>query len=151
MRFSVLSVAVLLVSPIALRAQATPGRPDEGAVRAVVEQYLHGLKFNDTTSLRAAFLPEARLYYATADSQLGSWTHRRHELQTLRRTRPAALLTQGNEDQFRFYRCRRAAGICTAIATGPTTFPGTCRSSAARRSRTRGCRWSTGRPTPSTR
>lgn len=43
-------------------------------VRRVVEQYLHGLKFNDTTSLQRAFWPEARLFWVQEDGQLGELT-----------------------------------------------------------------------------
>lgn len=66
--------AALLIVPVGLSAQ-TPGRDsDESAVRAVVEKYLHGLKFNDTTSLHEAFWPEARLFYVKPDGQMGQWT-----------------------------------------------------------------------------
>jgi len=43
-------------------------------IRRVVEQYLHGLKFNDTTSLQHAFWPQARLFWVQADGQLGELT-----------------------------------------------------------------------------
>jgi hypothetical protein len=43
-------------------------------IRRVVEQYLHGLKFNDTTSLRHAFWPQARLFWVQPDGQLGELT-----------------------------------------------------------------------------
>jgi hypothetical protein len=43
-------------------------------IRRVVEQYLHGLKFNDTTSLQRAFWPEARLFWVQEDGQLGELT-----------------------------------------------------------------------------
>ena len=66
--------AVLLIVAAPLVAQAPTSSSEEAAVRAVVEQYLHGLKFNDTTSLRAAFWPEARLFYVKADGQIGQWT-----------------------------------------------------------------------------
>jgi hypothetical protein len=64
----------LLLSNVPLVAQTSTSVADEAAVRAVVEQYLHGLKFNDTTSLREAFWPDARLFYVKADSQMGQWT-----------------------------------------------------------------------------
>ena len=66
--------AVLLIVSAPLVAQVPTSSSEEAAVRAVVEQYLHGLKFNDTTSLRAAFWPEARLFYVKADGQIGQWT-----------------------------------------------------------------------------
>jgi len=43
-------------------------------IRRVVEQYLHGLKFNDTTSLQHAFWPQARLFWVQEDGQLGELT-----------------------------------------------------------------------------
>jgi hypothetical protein len=43
----------------------------EAKVRAVVEQYLHGLKFNDVASFKAAFWPDAKLYWVKRDSTLG--------------------------------------------------------------------------------
>jgi hypothetical protein len=57
--------------PMQLRAQAAP---EEAAVRAVVERYLHGLKFNDTLALRDAFWPEAKLFFVARDGQLGQTT-----------------------------------------------------------------------------
>jgi hypothetical protein len=56
-----------------LPAQATT-TTDAGAIRQVVEHYLHGLKFNDTLSLQRAFWPEARLFWVQADGQLGELT-----------------------------------------------------------------------------
>ena len=64
----------LLLTTVPLAAQAPVQTSDQAAVRAVVEQYLHGLKFNDTTSLREAFWAEARLFYVKADGQMGQWT-----------------------------------------------------------------------------
>jgi hypothetical protein len=45
--------------------------PQEGAVRAVVEAYLHGLKFNDVPSLRRAFWPDAKLLFVNRNGSLG--------------------------------------------------------------------------------
>jgi len=45
--------------------------PQEGAVRAVVEAYLHGLKFNDVPSLRSAFWPDAKLLFVNKNGSLG--------------------------------------------------------------------------------
>lgn len=67
-------VITLLIAPHVLAAQASKDSSAENAVRAVIQRYLHGLKFNDTTSLHEAFLPEARLYYTKPDGQLGQWT-----------------------------------------------------------------------------
>jgi len=70
-----LRIAILMVALSApLHGQAPASSNDEQAVRAVVERYLHGLKFNDTTSLREAFRPDAKLYYVKPDGQLGEWT-----------------------------------------------------------------------------
>jgi protease I len=60
----------LLVSP--LRAQSPT--PDEVAVRATVEAYLYGLKFNTVDSLKRAFNPEARLFFVERDGHLGQLT-----------------------------------------------------------------------------
>lgn len=68
---------VLLAVAIAATAAASPLKaqtPDTAAVRAVVERYLHGLKFNDTVSLHNAFTRDAKLYYAKPDGTLGEWT-----------------------------------------------------------------------------
>jgi len=54
------------------RAQA-PATP-EAQVRAVVERYLHGLKFNDTKDLEAAFWPDARLMFVKKDGSIGQLT-----------------------------------------------------------------------------
>jgi hypothetical protein len=43
----------------------------------VVEGYLHGLKFNDTTSLHNAFWPGAKLYFVRKDGTLGELTQAR--------------------------------------------------------------------------
>ena len=72
----------LIFAAISLTACATvkpsyPGTADESAVRSVVEQYLHGLKFNDTTSLHNAFWPGAKLYFVGKDGSLGELTQQR--------------------------------------------------------------------------
>lgn len=63
------------ISGIAGACSAQPaGRtpdPQEGAVRAVVEAYLHGLKFNDVPSLRSAFWPDAKLLFVNKNGSLG--------------------------------------------------------------------------------
>jgi len=64
----VCGAALLLTVAVA----PAPGQGgDEAAVRAVVESYLHGLKFNDVPGLRRAFWPEARLYWRDRDGHLG--------------------------------------------------------------------------------
>ena len=65
--------AVLPGSAPALQAQATPS-PAEAQVRAVVERYLHGLKFNNTKDFEAAFWPEARLMFVKKDGSIGQLT-----------------------------------------------------------------------------
>ena len=47
---------------------------DDSAVRAVVQRYLHGLKFNDTVSLHEAFWREARLFSIGPKGQLAELT-----------------------------------------------------------------------------
>ena len=64
------SAACLLIAEPALAQSAQP----DSAVRAVVNRYLHGLKFNDTVSLHAAFWPEARLFFVNRDGKLGELT-----------------------------------------------------------------------------
>jgi len=54
--------------------QDTKGATDEVAVRATVEHYLHGLKFNDVASLKLAFYPEAKLFFVKRDQTLGQLT-----------------------------------------------------------------------------
>src|SRR5947209_17238144 len=47
---------------------------EEPRVRTVVERYLHGLKFNDTTSLRSAFTPDAKLVWVRRDGTMAQLT-----------------------------------------------------------------------------
>ena len=54
------------------RAQA-PATP-EAQVRAVVERYLHGLKFNNIKDFEAAFWPDARLMFVKKDGSIGQLT-----------------------------------------------------------------------------
>ena len=69
-----LSVAAALLGfAPALQAQATPS-PAEAQVRAVVERYLHGLKFNNTKDFEAAFWPDARLMFVKKDGSIGQLT-----------------------------------------------------------------------------
>lgn len=65
---------ILVGMPAAAVAQTPVPDGDTGAVRAVIGQYLHGLKFNDTTDLRKAFWPEAKLYFTNRDGSLGQLT-----------------------------------------------------------------------------
>ena len=66
-------ILLLLILPSS-RLPAQAAKPDEAAVRAVVERYLRGLKFNDTTALAEAFWSDAKLYFTTRDGQLGQLT-----------------------------------------------------------------------------
>ena len=47
---------------------------DDPGVRATVERYLHGLKFNDVASLRKAFQPDAKLLWVKKDGPMGQLT-----------------------------------------------------------------------------
>ena len=68
-----LLAAVLFGSARALRAQASAS-PAEAQVRAVVERYLHGLKFNNIQDFEAAFWPDAKLLFVKKDGSLGQLT-----------------------------------------------------------------------------
>jgi hypothetical protein len=70
LRYPTFLLVTLSLAP-ALAAQIPN---DSVAVRTVVESYLHGLKFNDVPSLKRAFWPEARLYWAKRDGTLGQLT-----------------------------------------------------------------------------
>jgi putative lumazine-binding protein len=63
---------LLFVCVSALAAEAPPN--DEAIVRATIDRYLHGLKFNDVESLKSAFHPDARLFFVKKDGSLGSLT-----------------------------------------------------------------------------
>jgi Putative lumazine-binding len=58
------------VPPILPIASPAPSA-DELAIRATVDRYLHGLKFNDVSSLAKAFRPDAKLYFVKKDGTLG--------------------------------------------------------------------------------
>jgi len=62
-------VALSVIAPSRVRSQ-TP-TADDKAVRATVERYLHGLKFNDTTDFHRAFWPDAKLLFIKRDGTLG--------------------------------------------------------------------------------
>jgi len=47
---------------------------EDSTVRAVVQRYLHGLKFNDTVSFHEAFWPEARLFAIRPNGQINELT-----------------------------------------------------------------------------
>lgn len=73
-RLHIVTFAGLLLLPSAAEAQALDPASEEATVRQTVEAYLHGLKFNDVTSLKQAFWPEARLFFRTRDGHLGQLT-----------------------------------------------------------------------------
>ena len=64
-------LAITLLASTAGFAQANPEEP---AVRETVNNYLHGLKFNDVDSLKKAFYPEAKLFFVKRDNTLGQLT-----------------------------------------------------------------------------
>jgi hypothetical protein len=66
-------IAAVLLAPRVLGAQS-PASDDRVAVRAVVENYLHGLKFNDVESLKKAFWTDAKLFFTKPDGSLGQLT-----------------------------------------------------------------------------
>ncbi len=75
-RFVRLAAPLALLATLALtsaQAQTSPANATD-SVRAVVETYLHGLKFNDVASFRASFWPDARLFFVKRDGQLGQLT-----------------------------------------------------------------------------
>jgi Putative lumazine-binding len=71
-----LCAVCLMLGSLVPRELPAQSNPPTGVdpIRQVVEHYLHGLKFNDTTSLQRAFWPEARLFWVQADGQLGELT-----------------------------------------------------------------------------
>ncbi|MEP6492075.1 MAG: nuclear transport factor 2 family protein [bacterium] len=60
----------VICAPVTLSAQLRGATPENADVRAVVQRYLHGLKFNDTLSLRAAFWPGAKLMFLKKDGTM---------------------------------------------------------------------------------
>lgn len=75
MRKLLLAFSLLLLSgaPAVLGA-VDAGNPEEPAVREAIQQYLHGLKFNDVDSLKKAFYPEAKLFFVKKNGELGQLT-----------------------------------------------------------------------------
>jgi hypothetical protein len=67
--------AALLASTPTLHAQGT-STAAENQVRAVVERYLHGIKFNDVKDFEAAFWPDARLFFVKKDGTMGQLTQK---------------------------------------------------------------------------
>ena len=69
-------VTTLLSLTLCATALGQTHEPDaeEAAVRQTVQNYLHGLKYNDVESLKKAFWPEAKLFFVKNDGQLGQLT-----------------------------------------------------------------------------
>jgi uncharacterized protein (TIGR02246 family) len=55
-------------------AQTTKVGPEETAVRAIVQTYLHGLKFNDVEDFKKAFRPDAKLMFVKGSGEFGELT-----------------------------------------------------------------------------
>ena len=68
--------AILAAAPSTGNAQtdSSARAREDSAVRTVVQRYLHGLKFNDTTGLHDAFWPEARLFAIRPNGQINELT-----------------------------------------------------------------------------
>jgi Putative lumazine-binding len=72
-RFICVAASVLLAATFVF-GQATKTDGEDAAVRRVVQNYLHGLKFNDVESLKKAFWQDAKLFFVKSDGQLGQLT-----------------------------------------------------------------------------
>jgi len=70
----ILTGFLLLAATIVAVAAAGQMPNDEASVRATVETYLHGLKFNDVESFKKAFNPEAKLFFVRKNGELGQLT-----------------------------------------------------------------------------
>jgi hypothetical protein len=70
----ILTGLLLLTATIVALALAGQALNEEASVRATVEIYLHGLKFNDVESFRKAFYPEAKLFFVRKNGELGQLT-----------------------------------------------------------------------------
>ena len=71
--FFVTTVLWLVLSANAFGQTPKPDS-EEAAVRQAVQNYLHGLKYNDVESLKKAFWPEAKLFFVKNGGQLGQLT-----------------------------------------------------------------------------
>ena len=70
---ALVSASLIALTPARSIAQQPTG-DDKAAVRATVQRYLHGLKFNDTTDFHRAFWPDAKLLFIKRDGSLGQLT-----------------------------------------------------------------------------
>jgi hypothetical protein len=68
---ALVSAALSGMAPERAWSQAAKGTDDRAMVKATVERYLHGLKFNDTTDFHRAFWPDAKLLFIKRDGSLG--------------------------------------------------------------------------------
>jgi hypothetical protein len=66
--------SLMLLFPALGEAQTSASKPDDAAVREVVQHYLHGLRFNDVESLKKAFWSGTRLYFVGRNGGLDSLT-----------------------------------------------------------------------------
>jgi hypothetical protein len=71
---SALACTVSPLPPASPSPAGSSSEVEEPRVRTVVEQYLHGLKFNDVASFRAAFAPDAKLMWVKRDGTMGQLT-----------------------------------------------------------------------------
>ena len=70
--FALVLLVCAAIQPVPrIEAQASG---EEAAVRQTVETYLHGLKFNDVESFKKAFHPDAKLFFAKKNGELGALT-----------------------------------------------------------------------------
>ena len=74
MKIRIITASCVALVLAALAVAAAQSNQDEAAVRQTVDHYLHGLKFNDVSGLKAAFFPEAKLLFVKRDGQLGQLT-----------------------------------------------------------------------------
>jgi hypothetical protein len=69
-RFPFAGLALAVVALLSFKTNAQ-SKDDTAAVRATVETYLHGLKFNDVDSFKKAFYPDAKLFFVRKNGELG--------------------------------------------------------------------------------
>jgi Putative lumazine-binding len=76
MRLRDFAIGIVVVTAMCVLAFAgvKQTNPEETLVRETVNNYLHGLKFNDVEGLKKAFYPEAKLYFVKRDNTLGQLT-----------------------------------------------------------------------------
>ena len=67
--FSVIMLMLALATSASAEQQS-----EDALVRQTVETYMHGLKFNDVSSFKKSFYPEAKLFFVKKDGSLGQLT-----------------------------------------------------------------------------